>query len=302
MNMAFDIAQVRHVGLFSPSLQEHARFYSDVWGLERVIEDDDAVFFRGTSPEYFLLSLHQGRAKGLHHIAYAMPDDAAVRRAAVELKNTGVRLIEEPHSLNEPGGGYGLRFVDLDGRCIELSSGVSGHPDEPHPKNVSPRSVCHIVLNTPDIDRITKFYTSVLGFRISDWSGQQMVFLRTDSKHHNISFNVAPHASVNHVAYLVSGIDQIMMGISNLRKHGFQPVWGPGRHGPGNNIFCYYEDPVGYITEYTSDIDYVTDDAKHQPKVWPRGPESMDRWGVAAPPTPELRRAMTGEPDNGWVR
>lgn len=129
-----------------------------------------------------------------------------------------------------------------------------------------------------------------------------MVFLRTDSKHHNISFNVAPHASVNHVAYLVSGIDQIMMGISNLRKHGFQPVWGPGRHGPGNNIFCYYEDPVGYITEYTSDIDYVTDDAKHQPKVWPRGPESMDRWGVAAPPTPELRRAMTGEPDNGWVR
>ncbi len=58
MNMAFDIAQVRHVGLFSPSLQEHARFYSDVWGLERVVEDDDAVFFRGTSPEYFLLSLH----------------------------------------------------------------------------------------------------------------------------------------------------------------------------------------------------------------------------------------------------
>jgi len=56
--MAFDIAQVRHVGLFSPSLQEHARFYSDVWGLEQVVEDDDAVFFRGTSPEYFLLSLH----------------------------------------------------------------------------------------------------------------------------------------------------------------------------------------------------------------------------------------------------
>jgi catechol 2,3-dioxygenase-like lactoylglutathione lyase family enzyme len=161
--------------------------------------------------------------------------------------------------------------------------------------------VCHLVLNTPDIDRIAKFYTGVLGFRISDWSGQQMVFLRTDSKHHNISFNVAPHASVNHVAYLVSGIDQIMMGITNLRKHGFDPVWGPGRHGPGNNIFCYYEDPIGYVTEYTSDIDYITDDAAHQPKVWPRAPESMDRWGVAAPPTPELRAAMMGEPDHGWV-
>src|SRR5439155_20898137 len=191
--------------------------------------------FRGTSPEYFLLSLHRAAAKGLHHIAYAMSDAAAVTQAAGELKTAGVRLVEEPHALNEPGGGYGLRFVDPDGRTIELSSGVAGpgHPSHP-PGNVEPRSVCHIVLNTPDIDRITKFYTSVLGFRISDWSGQQMEFLRTDSKHHNISFNVAPHASVNHVAFLVSGMDQIMMGISNLRKHGFQPVWGPGRHGPGN--------------------------------------------------------------------
>ena len=169
-------------------------------------------------------------------------------------------------------------------------------------KNVQPRSICHIVNNTPDLQRITKFYAGVLGFRVSDWSGQQMAFLRTDSKHHNISFNVAPHASVNHVAYLVSGIDEVMRGISNLRKHGIEPAWGPGRHGPGNNIFCYFRDPFGYVAEYTSDIDYIADESKHEPKVWPRSPESMDRWGVAAPPSAELREAMTGEPDQGWAR
>ena len=27
----------------------------------------------------------------------------------------------------------------------------------------------------------------------------------------------------------------------------------------------------------------------------------MDQWGVAAPPSPELRAAMTGEPDKGWA-
>jgi hypothetical protein len=151
------------------------------------------------------------------------------------------------------------------------------------------------------LQRITDFYTRVLGFRVSDWSGQQMVFLRSESKHHNISFNAAPHASVNHVAYLVSGVDEVMSGISNLRKHGFEPAWGPGRHGPGNNIFCYFRDPFGYVAEYTSDIDYITDESKHEPKVWPRSPESMDRWGVSAPPSPELREAMTGEPDNGWA-
>jgi catechol 2,3-dioxygenase-like lactoylglutathione lyase family enzyme len=299
--MALEIGQIRHVGLFTPRLKEHALFYSHVWGLEKVHESAGAVFLRGSSPEHFILSLHQGRARGLHLIAYTMQNDDAVQRAADALKACGVRIVEEPHRLDEPGGGYGLRFVDPDGRCIELSSNVSPHTNGWRAKNVEPRSVCHIVNNTPDLERITKFYTSVLGFRISDWSGQQMVFLRSDSKHHNISFNAAPHASVNHIAYLVSGVDEVMRGISNLRKHGTEPAWGPGRHGPGNNIFCYFEDPFGYVAEYTSDIDYITDESKHEPKVWPRGPESMDRWGVAAPPSPELREAMTGEPDKGWA-
>src|SRR5437879_1290374 len=237
--MSVEITHIRHVGLFTPNLEEHARFYSDIWGLERVSGTADAVFLRGSSPEHFILSLHQGKAPGLHHIAYAMSSDDAVRRMASLLERAGVRIVEEPHYFNEPGGGYGLRFIDPEGRCIEVSSGVSPHANGWQSKVVEPRSICHIVVNTADIERITTFYTQVLGFRISDWSGQQMAFLRTDSKHHNIAFNAAPHASVNHIAYLVSGIDELMRGISNLRKYGIESAWGPGRHGPGNNIFCY---------------------------------------------------------------
>jgi len=294
--MGLEIGQIRHIAMFSPNLEEHARFYSDVWGLERVEERSDAVFFRGASAEHFLLSLHKSNAPGLHHVAYSMSSEDEVRRAAAELKEAGVRLVEEPHLLDEPGGGFGLRFVDPDGRCIELSSSSSGH----RLKKMAPHSICHVVLNTPDLDRITTFYTSVLGFRVSDWSERQMVFLRTESKHHNISFNVAPHASVNHVAYLVSGVDELMKAVSDMRKHGFEPGWGPGRHGPGNNIFSYFKDPFGYVAEYTSDIDYIADEAKHEPKTWPRSPESMDRWG-GGPPSPELREAMTGQPDKGWA-
>jgi len=300
--MALEIGQIRHVGLFTPSLKEHAGFYREVWGLDQINETEDAVYLRGSCSEQFILSLHASQRRGLHHIAYAMPDERAVRDAASKLTASGIRIVGDPHNLDEPGRGFGFRFMDPDGRCIELSTGVSTHANGWHPKSVEPRSVCHIVNNTPDLERITAFYTTVLGFRVSDWSGQQMVFLRSDSKHHNISFSAAPHASVNHVAYLVSGVDEVMRGLSNLRKHGFEPAWGPGRHGPGNNIFCYFKDPFGYVAEYTSDIDYIADESKHSPKVWPRSPESMDRWGVSAPPSPELREAMAGEPDSGWLQ
>jgi catechol 2,3-dioxygenase-like lactoylglutathione lyase family enzyme len=212
-----------------------------------------------------------------------------------------VQLVGKPGELDEPGGGYGFRFIDPDGRCVELSADVATHSARDTSRPVEPDAICHVVLNTPDIDGIAEFYTNVLGFRVSDWSEHQMVFLRCSSKHHALSFNQAPHASINHVAYLLSGVDDVMRGLANLRKHGIQPAWGPGRHGPGNNIFCYFIDPLGYVCEYTSDIDYIVDEAAHQPTVWPRSEASIDRWGLAGLPAPEVRQAMTGEPDRGWV-
>lgn len=299
--MTLPITHIRNVGLFTPNLEEHVRFYTEVWGLQPVDSREDAVYLRGSSGESYLLSLHRRYTRGLHHVSYAMASEDSVRTGAAVLEEKGVRIVQAPGLLDQPGAGFGFRFVDPDGRCIELSSGVAEHSGGWNPRSVQPHSLCHVVLNTPDIDRIAGFYTNLLGFRISDWSEHQMVFLRTSSKHHSVSFNQAPHASVNHMAYLVSGVDEVMRGVSSLRKHGIEPAWGPGRHGPGNNIFCYFTDPMGYVTEYTSDIDYIPDEASHQPKVWSRSLDAIDRWGLNGPPTPALREAMTGEPDKGWA-
>ncbi|HSU88888.1 MAG TPA: VOC family protein, partial [Terriglobia bacterium] len=136
--MSVEIAHIRHVGLFSPDLEEHSRFYSDVWGLQRLAETPDAVFFRGSSPEYFILSLHRGKTRGLHHIAYAMHTEEAVREAASLLDQTGVRIVEQTGCLDEAGTGYGFRFIDPDGRCIEFSAGIADHRDGWHSKVVNP--------------------------------------------------------------------------------------------------------------------------------------------------------------------
>jgi catechol 2,3-dioxygenase-like lactoylglutathione lyase family enzyme len=268
--------------------------------LDQIDEEIDAVYFRGASPEHHLLSLHAAKRCGLHHIAFGVSNEEDVGRTARELQSRGIRLVSEPQPLGEPGGGYGFRFFDLEGRCIELSAGVIQHQCGWQAKPVQPHSICHVVLNTTRMDDTIGFYTNILGFRISDWSENQMVFLRCNSKHHAIALNRAPHASLNHIAYLVSNVDEVMRGMVNMRKHGFEPGWGPGRHGPGNNIFCYFKEPLEYVVEYTSDIDYIQDEASHQPKVWPRTPELIDRWGTAGPPGADIRHAMEGEPDPGW--
>ncbi|MDE2712285.1 MAG: VOC family protein, partial [Acidobacteriota bacterium] len=149
-------------------------------------------------------------------------------------------------------------------------------------------------------DQVVGFYTGVLGFRVSDWIEDRMAFLRCSRKHHVLAFSRADHASVNHVAYVMANVDGVMTGLANLRARGQEPGWGPGRHGPGNNIFAYFRDPAGYVCEYTSDMEH-SDEETHKPTVWKRSPESADRWGTAGPASAEMRNAMAGDPDPGWA-
>ncbi|MBM7644893.1 catechol 2,3-dioxygenase-like lactoylglutathione lyase family enzyme [Scopulibacillus daqui] len=295
------VTHLRHVSLITPSLSEQSQYYEKVWGLDKVYESGDSVYFRGASPENHILSLHAGEKKRLHHIAFGMVDKNAVDEAAETLASLNVPIVSPPGYLDEAGGGYGLRFVDPDGRCIELSAWVDIHTTDWKKKSVDPMKLNHVVLNTVDIDRAVDFYTKVLGFKVSDWSEHQMAFIRCNKNHHSISFNQAAHNSVNHIAYEVDGVDEVMRGIRNVREAGYEIMWGPGRHGPGNNIFCYFTDPAGFVIEYTCYLISIEEESEWEALVWKRVPHLMDRWGVAGPPSKEARAFMAGEPDEGWA-
>jgi catechol 2,3-dioxygenase-like lactoylglutathione lyase family enzyme len=160
--------------------------------------------------------------------------------------------------------------------------------------------VTHVVLNTPDMEATQGWYESALGFRVSDYSANQMVFLRCASDHHSIALVRAPYPSVNHVAFEMSTIDSFMRGIGRMKTKGQICAWGPGRHGPGNNPFAYFVSPSGFVIEFTAEVQQI-DEATHVAQVWPRDvPEKMDQWMTAGPPTPAMRTVMQGRPDPGF--
>ncbi|HEX2915635.1 MAG TPA: VOC family protein [Chloroflexia bacterium] len=294
------ITHLRHIALKAPDAPKLATFYQDIWGLKIVAEQAGVYYLRGVLPEQFILAIVPAERKGIDHIAFGLADKAAVDAAANELAAKGVPIHRSPAPLATPGGGYGFQAVDPEGRCLEFSSDVAPAGDQVWPAPVRPNKISHTVLNTADFEGITAFYTDILGLRISDWSERQMVFLRCNTDHHSIAFNRAPHASLNHVAYELPDTDAVMRGIGTLKRAGVPAMWGPGRHGPGNNVFCYFQDAAGYVCEYTAEVQKI-DEASHEPQVWERVPEKMDRWGISGPPSPEARAAMAGEPDPGLL-
>lgn len=184
-----------------------------------------------------------------------MPSTRAIDLGAQSLVDRGVVLTAEPGDLDGPGGGYGFEITDPEGRPVQFSTTVEAVP--PRPLGQTPTKIAHVVLNTVDIDAAQAWWCDVLGFRVSDWSEHQMVFLRCNADHHSIAFNQADKTSVNHVAYEVPSLDAFMTSLGRLNHAGHRPGWGHGRHGPGNNAFAYFVDPAGMVPEVTAEVQQI---------------------------------------------
>jgi hypothetical protein len=131
----------------------------------------------------------------------------------------------------------------------------------------------------------------VLGFRVSDRT-RMMTFVRCNRKHHCIAYARAEAASLNHIAFELPSIDALMRGIGRMRDAGHACAWGPGRHGPGNNVFAYFIAPFGAVVEYTAEVSEVDDAYKvGGPDDWQWPPGRVDHWGVSSKDTARLAAA-----------
>jgi hypothetical protein len=123
-----------------------------------------------------------------------------------------------------------------------------------------------------------QWFCDVLGFKVSDWLGDFMCFLRCNMAHHRLAVLPGPPC-LNHVAYDMLSVDDMMTGINRLKQKGTDIRWGPGRHTAGNNTFSYFTTPAGFAVEYTSELEDV-DFESHEAKVHVPGPKTMDQWGI----------------------
>jgi catechol 2,3-dioxygenase-like lactoylglutathione lyase family enzyme len=166
-------------------------------------------------------------------------------------------------------GGEKYRFV------------VEGPRAETIDDREKPIQLTHVVINSTDVEASERFAVEKLGFKVSDRTAH-MRFVRCNRKHHAIAYANAKVASLNHIAFEMQDVDAVMRGIGRLRDAGFDAVWGPGRHGPGNNVFGYFIAPWGGIVEYTAEVSEVGDDYKvGSPEDWKWPPGRIDHWGVS---------------------
>lgn len=278
------ITHLRYVAMAVPDLESAVAFYARTWGLALAERDGDVAYLAAEgSPERYVYRLRRSGdgSRRLDCIGFGSSDADSVDELATRLGSAGIELVSEPSRLETPGGGYGFRFFDPDGRVVEVSCEVASRtPREVEPREAIPVGLSHVVVNSPQREVLERFYRDQLGFQLSDWLGDGfMSFWRCNAAHHSLAIVAMPFASVNHVAFEVASIDDMLRGAGRvLRDERVRVMWGPGRHSAGDNTFFYFFDPFGSVSEYTSELLRVSDGWEA------RAHDEPDVWGVVDPP------------------
>ncbi len=267
-------AYLHHLHFTSPQPERLATFYADAMNMnvELLAEGvDDPRLVTGPGRRV-LFSL--GEAKGLAHAGFAVRDAEALtglreraEQMQMEPRTVASRLFQpNAFAVSDPDGNI-LHF-GLAQASTAMPKGIRG-------------PIQHLTLASRNIEAIEEFYAGKLGFGVSDRvirdDGKLMTtFLRGNHEHHNLACFFQDRQGVDHHSYEAGEWDTIRDWADHLAAKGIPLMWGPGRHGPGNNLFLFIVDPDGNWIEISAELEVVHD---RPVKIWPHAEHTVNLWG-----------------------
>jgi catechol-2,3-dioxygenase len=257
-----------------------------------VTERDKDRAFLATRTGLEAIALERGDVSALTRLAFQVAPDADFAAYARELSEHGIA--SETRNGISPGAARALVFTDIKGTAIELYSDYIFAKDDGAPAVIAPLKLGHVAHRVDDVQKVVKFYTEVLGFRVSDWIGDFFAFLRCGPDHHTVNFVHDAKPQLHHIAFEVKDFSELCRAGDHLAQNDIHLVWGPGRHIVGHNIAAYHRNADYVRVELFCEMDLMKDEALgyfeprpwHQdrpqvPKTWPKG-TLRSYWGFGS--------------------
>lgn len=266
-------AYLHHIALFTEQPAALAAFYADALDMDAGESDRGIWRCSGLGRRVAFL---QGPSNTLAYAAFACRDSDGLE----QLHNramTGNLSIESAACDFPLKDAFAVR--DPDGNSI-----VFGLADDDGPGRVGLRGpIQHLALATFDVDALDDFYLNQLGFAVSDRvlrdDGEVTTsFVRSNHEHHTIAFFKSSRQGIDHHSYEAGEWNTIRDWADRFAARRLPLIWGPGRHGPGNNLFLFIEDPDGNRIEVSAELEVVHD---RPVKNWPHEERTLNLWGPA---------------------
>lgn len=266
--------RLSYIELGSPQPESLARFYADVFGAGPIERVGDSWVCRG--PER-CVAFREGPPKSLQHAGYVAADASVLRGLEIRAAQNLIAIDGAAADLFEPGA---VAFRDPDGNRIVYGLAA---PQRPVPEGTTPSArLQHLVVGSTNPARLRDFYTHIVGLResdrvLDDEGAMRTSFMRSDDEHHSFAVFLTPENRLDHHCYELADWNGIRDWADRLAERHIPVRWGPGRHGPGNNLFLFFVDPDGNWVEVSAELEVVR--PERPIGLWRHEERTLNSWG-----------------------
>jgi catechol 2,3-dioxygenase-like lactoylglutathione lyase family enzyme len=266
------------ITISTPDLARQLSYYSNIVGLSIVDQTPDRAILASKSGLEAVV-LERGAAPSCSSIALQVSTSIELKDIASKLDHFGIK--RDIRSDLTPGVARAIVFEDPKGTRVELFNTYSFAPDDGLQAGIMPLKLGHVAFTATDVQKLVDFYSTVLGFRVSDWRGDFFAFMRCGPDHHSVNFLKGDANTVHHVAFELRDWAEIQRAVDYLAKKDIRLVLGPIRHIIGHNIATYHRNSDELLIEFFTEIDQMKDedlgyfdprpwhqDRPQRPKVW----------------------------------
>ena len=289
------VRRLGHVTFETPDIERQIDHYTQIVGLTVAArEKDRAVLLTHLGEE--VLVFERGSRERTAAVSFQVDADFEMARRRKLLQDHGIR--SEVRTNISGAIENATVFTDPNGTRVELFSESKLLPSAPGKVGVAPIKIGHVAFMVSDAKQMVDFYTTVLGFRVSDWAGDFFAFLRCGPDHHTVNFVTGDEQRMHHFAFELKDWAHVQSACDRLGQKQVRIIWGPGRHGIGHNIFVYHFDPDRRVVEFYTELDQMKNeslgyfeprpwhkDRPQRPKIWTDLEAARLTWGP--PPTPD---------------
>lgn len=271
---------VERIVVTVPDPEATAQFLAE--GLNLHIVEADGRYLAVVDGEYgapraqAAIEFSAGPVHQVESLVFALPTGADL--SELEKQLGGRRVSDTAVEVVEPATQIPLRFEST----AELGAQL------PTASVLRPRRMGHVNLKSPRPTETASFFTDVVGLRLSEYIGDALFWMRTDTEHHNVALRPGPPRMVHHLGMEVAGWHAYQPILDHLDSRGYKIEFGPGRHRPGRSLFVYVCDPTsGLRVELFADMVHIpASDA--EPIAWEPGDrmtKTLNTWGPLPPET-----------------